>query len=459
MKKMLCAAFLLGTATAHANLSEHQYARIAKLEEAIAELKSDVVQEKAQQRKDGKAFRVPGTDQTVELILRPTLNVISDLGQRGHDNFDMSSIPLKDVDAQYRGKGGFSMTPAGTRLGVKTNHETAKGCIKSHAEIDFNGRSSSRITPRLRHAYIAYNQFLVGQTNTFFHDTSTMLNMADLSGVMNAPLRQSQIRIAHKTNSGLDLGLSFERPFTDVVYQGSSSDNTPSSTGTTAYTESPTSTEGVSTRGRYSQPTMPDAVVGIKYATPLGHIGVRGLVRQLKVKYLSGATNGAGSDYTAKKTGYGVGVSASVNMGSNLQCVGQYNVGRGMGRYIPDATGYSAYVDPIQKKMELIRLSHYLVGAKYTWTPDVTTNVMYQRINMTPTRFMSSIVNNWNKKIEQMFVNTFVRILPNTDVGLEYMYAERQAQPSVSKEVATPAQPKGAKGIAHRVQMMIAYTF
>lgn len=463
MKKTLLAMLMVTAAVTVADAKKHetQERRIAQIEETLAQLKQEAENERAQKVKDGKNFRVPGTDQTVELILRPTLNVIGDFGQRGGDTFDVGSLPLKDVDAQHRGRGGHSMTPAGTRLGFKTNHDTAKGPVKSHFEMDFNGRNSAtsagRITPRLRHAYISYNQFLFGQTNTLFHDTNTMLDTVELCGVMNGPLRQAQVRFAHKMDCGFDMGVSFERPFTDTVWRGTdASTSTASATGTRAYTESPTLTEGVSTRGTYSQPAAPDAVVGVKYETPLGHIGVRGLARDLRVKYLNNATNTSGSDFTARKTGYGVGVSGSVNACAKLTFVGQYNVGRGIGRYVPDATGYSAYIDPINKQMELIRVSHYLVGAKYAWTPDVTTNVTYQRVNITPSKLMSSSVNNWNKKLDQLFVNTFVNVMPNTKVGVEYMYAERQAQAAVG---SSPAQPNGAKGTAHRVQMIVMYTF
>lgn len=463
MNKTLFVALMLGTATmATAHTGQSQDARIQKLEQALAELKQEAEKERSQKQKDGKALRVPGTEQTIELILRPTLNVLGDVGQRGRDNFDISSISLKDVDPQHRGRGGFSMTPAGTRLGFRTNHDTANGPIKSHFEMDFNARSSAgRLKPRLRHAYITYNQFLAGQTATLFQDTSTMLDTVDLSGIMNGPTRQAQLRMAHKTASGFDLAVSLERPFTDVVWQGTSlSSSTPSSTGTTAYSEFASTTEGISTRGTYSQSTVPDAIVSVKYATPRGHIGVRGLARELKVKNLSQtATNAAGGDFKDRKTAYGVGVSGSLNMAEKITLVAQYNVGRGIGRYIPDAEGYSAYVDPTNKQMDLIRISHYMVGAKYNWNPDVSSNVMYQRINITPSRFMSNLVNNWNKKMDQVFVNTFFKVLPNTDLGLEYMFAERRALPSVSDNAATPAQPRGAKGTAHRVQMLVMYTF
>lgn len=451
MKKTLYTAFLLTSAVtvAAANSTE---VRIANLEAAIAELKQQAEQEKTQKAKDGKAVRIPGTAQTVELIFRPTLNTIADFGQRGDDAFGLGSIPLKDVDVQHRGRGGFSMSPGATRLGLRTNHDTAKGPVKTMFEIDFLGRTS-RIQPRLRHAYITHNQFLAGHTNTLFYDGDTTGDITDMSGMMGKPVRQGQLRIAQKVGA-FDGAFSLERPFTDVMYKATSSTSTTySSSGTAVGSETPTSTEGITTRGsQFSQPAVPDAVMSVKYNTAWGHIGGRGVIRDLRVKYISGTTAPGNTTYRASKTGHGLGAFASAKVCEKARLFGQYNVGRGLGRYLPDIGGYSAYVDPTTQTFDLIRVNHYLTGFEWKWTPEIRSNIIYNNYHLTLSKNMPSSILGWNKNLRQAVVNTFFKPLPNTDLGVEYMYGERESQQGGSTN-------RSYKGTSHRVQMVMMYNF
>lgn len=464
MKKTLYIALLLGATVAAASAHNQEHCqRIERLEEALADLKKQAEAEKAQKIKDGKALRIPNTDQTVELVFKPMLHTLFDFGSSNPDHFQLSGIPIKDVSAQQRAPGGFSITPAATRIGFKTNHDTANGPIKALVELDFNGRNNTyisgvgpsgggRLAPRLRHAYVSYNQFLAGQTNTLFYDGGAMPDMVDMSGMQNAPLRQGQLRVALPTMAGFEVSGSVERPFTDVVFTGSNGVYSSSSTGVT--TEGARPTEGLSTRGgQFSQPSLPDAVVAVKYGTPMGYVRLHGVARDLKVKYASGSTNAAGLDFKDRKTGYGIGVSGSINACERLRFLGQYMTGRGLGRYNQDAEGYSAYVDPASKQMDLIRISNYLVGAEWKWTSTIRTNLAYNCLNITPSRFMSSAAAGWNKRMNQAILNTFFKPLPNTDVGVEYMYARKELQRTVSLPHTSP------KGTAHRVQMVLMYTF
>lgn len=440
MKKSLYAALMVSAAlTCSAEAAQNAgstNARIAKLEQAIAELKAQAEQDRVQQQKDGNAFRIPGTSQTVQLVLNPMVNVIGDLGQRGDDMFWVGDIPLERVDGQHRGKGGFSMTPAGTQIGFKTNHDTEKGPIKSHVEMDFFGRTN-RLQPRLRHAYVTHRGFLIGHTNTLFHDLDAIGDTCEQNGAMGAPLRQAQLRLGWKCEKGLEVAVSAERPFTDTVRQDD----------TNAAYEFASTKEGTTTRGTYSQPAAPDGVVALKYATPMGHIGLQGVIRDMRVKHLNdSAGNGENRDYKVRRTALGFGVTTNINFSDKFRAFGQYQSGRGVARYLPDAEGYSAYLDETNKKFELLRANHYLVGTEFKWTPEVRSNVMYNHAHITPNRNMSSEVKRYNKNLKQLFVNTFVTPLPKTDVGLEYMYGERETQ-------------TGNKGKAHRVQMLFIYKF
>lgn len=443
IKKTLCTALLLSTSVVADSHHNSHEARIAELESSISDLKQQVEKSKDQKATDSKALRVPGTGQTFELIFRPTLNTIYDATGSNKDYFDLASIPLTKVDAQARGNSSFSMSAAATRLGFKTNHDTSKGAIQTKVEIDFLARTTTRTQPRLRHAYVSYNQFLAGQTDSLFNDMTAVGSMADMSGIMQAPNRQAQIRAAQKFGA-FDVAASFERPFVDNI----------NNVNGTYTTETPTSTEGVTTRGSLSQPLLPDFVTSFKYNMSWGYVGLRAVVRDLRVKYLVGATTtSAGTaTYGARKMGTGLGASINMNLCEKARLFAQYHTGKGIGRYLVETSGYSAYIDPINKIFDLIKVDQYLAGFEWKWTPEVRSTIMYNDYRLKLSGNMLPSANqSWNKKMKQGVVNTFFKPLPNTEIGVEYMLGYRKIAPRNDR--------KSGYGIAHRIQMVIMYTF
>ncbi len=92
----------------------------------------------------------------------------------------------------------FNFTVTETRFNTQYVHDDLMGFI----ELDFHGAGGNEIVsnsdrPRIRHAFIKYQNFLFGQTWSTFVDTSAIAETADFGGPLNgsAFIRQSQIRL------------------------------------------------------------------------------------------------------------------------------------------------------------------------------------------------------------------------------------------------------------------------
>lgn len=108
----------------------------------------------------------------------------------------------------------FRITARESRFNTKYVHGDVTGFI----EMDFYGTPngneiiSNSYTPRLRHAFIKYQDWLIGQTWSTFMNTSAIPETADFGGplVGEAFIRQGQIRYT----SAYGLSLAIENPET-----------------------------------------------------------------------------------------------------------------------------------------------------------------------------------------------------------------------------------------------------
>ena len=168
----------------------------------------------------------------------------------------------------------FGIAANETRFNTKYTHGDVAGFI----EIDFYGDAvsgggneviSNSSKPRLRHAFVKYKNFLVGQTWTTFQNTSSLAEAADFGGplVASAFIRQGQIRY---TNGGLQL--SIENPESYGGYRGADK----------------------------RDDNMPDFIGKYTFKGDWGNVSVSGLARQLKT-----ASN-------KSETGIGFGVAGRI---------------------------------------------------------------------------------------------------------------------------------------------------
>ncbi len=209
-----------------------------------------------------------------------------------------------------------------TRLNFRVDHKTAGGSsVTAFVEFDFfidnnNGNSDSNevvsnsFEPRMRHAFIKYDNWTFGQTWSTFQDVAALPEALDFVGPAESTtfIRQAMIRY---TTGNLELAL--ENPEAWVA------------------------------GGALGRSTMPDVIARYTFKLDGGsYVKLAGLVRSIKI---AEDANGSQADAT------GWGISASTKFvfdnGNDLRAMVTY--GDGVGRYIGLGFVRDGYVtvDPV----------------------------------------------------------------------------------------------------------------
>ena len=134
-----------------------------------------------------------------------------------NDVFVTSEIPTSRLtDIEF---GRFHMSANQSRMGFGFKFPKAKGNLSAFLEADF--LSSSRGAHsyfRLRHAYLSFGNWLVGQTWTNFGDVNGSPNTLDLEGPNSMPAsRVAQLKWRKKISKTFTLTLAIEEPKADYT--------------------------------------------------------------------------------------------------------------------------------------------------------------------------------------------------------------------------------------------------
>ncbi|RLV58586.1 hypothetical protein D5018_16535 [Parashewanella curva] len=243
-----------------------------------------------------------------------------------------------------------------TRFNTKYVH----GDVTGFVEMDFLGGGGNQIIsnsahPRIRHAFIKYKDFTVGQTWSTFMNTSAIPETADFAGatVGLAFIRQGQIRYSM---GGFKVAL--ENPET---FGGGNEDE-----------------------------TMPDVVGRYDFKGDWGTVSVSALGRQLV------------SQTGQKHSAFGASVAGKINVSDKDDIKFQVHHGE-LGRYI----GVAAAQDMVGEEVE--EVTSYLVSYRHFWNDKVRSSVFYGNIQTEVTDVERS----------QWGVNVFKDLTKNLAVGFE----------------------------------------
>ena len=244
-----------------------------------------------------------------------------------------------------------------TRFNTKYQHGDVTGFI----EMDFYGGGGNEVLtnsrhPRIRHAFIKYKNWTVGQTWSTFVNTSALAEAADFGGplVASAFIRQDQIRY---TAGGLQVAIE-----------------NPESYG-----------------GDGSQDSIPDVVAKYTFKGDWGNVAIAGVAKQLN-------TNGGESE-----SGLGFGISGRIKTFGKDDFRFQLHGGN-TGRYV----GAAAATDLVGEEVE--ETTSVLVAYRHFWTDSLRSNVFYGR---TETEESDRERTHWG-------VNVFKSITPKLSLGVEF---------------------------------------
>jgi len=257
----------------------------------------------------------------------------------------------------------FKIHAKETRFNTKYTH----GDVMAFIELDFYGGGGNEIVsnsshPRIRHAFIKYDKWLMGQTWTTFMNTSALAETVDFAGATMGLVfnRQGQIRY---TNGGLQL--SIENPETwgtDIHGDAASTAND----------------------------SVPDFVGKYTFKGDWGNVSVAAVLQQVDSE-------------VSDETGVGYSIAGRIKASGKNDFRFQIHGGQ-TGRYV----GVVASQGLVNGKYE--DQTAYSVAYRHFWNEGDRTNVFYGSVDTQLSK----------KKRSQFGVNYFKALTKNLSVGVEY---------------------------------------
>jgi len=304
--------------------------------------------------------------------------------------------------------------------------------LSTRFEIDFFGsitgdqRVSNTYAPVLRHAYVQWRNWLVGQTWTNFQDVATLPDAVDFIGTTDGTVfvRQPQVRY---TNGGLSVSAE-NRETTITPYLP----GIPSTTTVTG-AERITSDDGM----------VPDLIARYTYKGSWGHVSAAALLREIKLETTSAART---------TTGVNAPIDDSSWTGA-LSLSGKYMIGKddirfmalygNLGRYV----GLNFSNDAVLNSSgDLESIDGYagFVAFRHVFSPKVRGNIYYALQSYDNDTDLTGLL--VNQSSNSWTANIIFSPLPKLDVGAEFRHATRELE-------------NGSDGNLDRLQLMTKYSF
>ena len=297
---------------------------------------------------------------------------------KGADN-DFNSVNTSKEEASDK----LRATAKITRFGLDFDTPVGDDKVGGKVEVDFASASESL---RIRHAYVTYNNWLLGQTTSNFL-SSHAPEMIDFNTNMGGgTTRIPQVRYNYKLAPTTQLLVAMERG---------------------------ASTATASTV-KYSLPVLTGKVIQ-GFADGKGTASARALIEQYK-------------DETGKddKTGWGVAAGMNYQVSPPLKVSVDVSHVVGNNNYLYGSNS-AYYIDPVSKNIEQNEFNAVQLGATYKFSPQFRSTLAYGGMFADDGNDYAKIANNANsnEKVQQAWINFIYSPAAPIDLGVEYVNGKR----------------------------------
>ena len=365
---------------------------IQKLREEVQTLKSMVQQQQNVQQKQQvliEAVKLQPAQVNVDTT-RPSM--VSKAGA------SVNLYGFLRADAEYQFKGGdgifnrinkvdnkpenedrFYSTATVSRIGLDFTAPVTDANVGGKIEIDFRGTGD---TVRIRHAYLNYNNWLVGQTTSSFLSTETQAEILDFNGALGiGTFRTPMVRYSDKIDANTQYFVGLE--------QGRGDNRFPALTGKLSH----------------------------KLADGAGVVNARALIQEVRARGEGITPTDVAYDDT--KFGWGVGLGANYKLSPQLVLNADYSHVKGDNKYLLYTdTSYST--NTAKDNIDLTEFNAVSVGATYKINPKLRSTLGYGAI------FYDNAPNLQNDKLQQGWLNVMYNPTKPVTFGAEYIYGERE---------------------------------
>lgn len=303
-----------------------------------------------------------------------------------------------------------------TRFFIKTSTPVAGHTLGTTIEMDFqvtgdgDERTTNGYNPRLRHAFITYDNWLMGQTWSTFQDVAALPDNLDFIGPAESTvfIRQPMIRYSNGPWQ-----IAIEQPETTL-------------------------TSGAGGRVVSGEDKVPDVIARYTHKGDFGHVSLAGIFRVLNME--DNLFAGIAQD---SATGYGAALSGKLKVGGkdDFRFMGTY--GEGLGRYIGLNTVNAAAIDAAGNLDPIATYSGF-ASFRHFWTDQARSNVTFGYFKAdNPVVYTGNAVTD---EVWSTHVNLIYSPVPKLDFGVEYIFAKRSLE-------------NGMSGNMNRVQFSSKYAF
>jgi hypothetical protein len=404
------------------------------------------------------SIEIPGTDGRMRVRLSGFIKANAQYdfdGRYNSDSVTAQSIPLNN-SATARQDGNLQVSARRSRVRFESEIDTGWTgdwrFSNQVVEFDFAGSSaaassvgtSNAYQPRLRLAFATLGPLMIGQNATLyqFPGTAQAERLDDGTFLGTSGVRQVGVRYTARLADGLTGAIALESPYSDLTSTDQTNINNDNGQGSFVGSNN-----------------VPDLLAALDYRQSWGGIAGRGVARQIKVDN-QGASAPA-SRFTDSVFGWGVGLGGWLNIGQMIPALegdrlfAVANYGRGLGRYLDSTTnGFGATtnfglpgIQPQATVLDTVGVTTGMIGYRRAWTSTLRSNIVWSIANLDYASYVQnfgSTAGNTNRTATEFSVNLIWSPRPFMDVGVEYIYANR--------DVLNPTTVGAGGGTVSRIQ-------
>lgn len=318
---------------------------------------------------------------------------------------NISAVPLEGSADEAKNSDSLRSTVSASRIGLDFKVPALGNNVGAKLEMDFFG-GATRDQYRIRHAYLTYDQWLVGQTWSNFIAPEYLPETVDAATFVGGSLQRTPtIRYTAKISDQTNAVISVEDP-------------------------------------KYSAATDPD-----------NEMRLPALVGRINHKFANGSVVSGRSFVAEKKTSadeltsWGVGLGGKYQMSEDTMLKADYYHVKGDGRFLLWAN--SGYALDSNQQMQSNELDVISLGITHKFTPQLRGTLGYGYMQAKDDNQFAKIhatSATQNKNLWQGWTNIIYNPYKPISLGAEYVYGERETF-------------DGRQGADNRFNFMALYEF
>ena len=374
--------------TSYAGATEQ--AQIEQLRQEVATLKAFVQQQQqVQQQNTSQVVAQPVAEKSKVDGLKLTTSNGAEFKLYGSIRADANYI-IEGADNDFnvvatsRGEATDKLrsTLKTTRLGVDFSTPIENGKLGGKLETDFAGTGDSL---RIRHAYLTYNNWLIGQTSSNFLSNHAPEMIDFGTNVGGGTARIPMVRYSQKV-----------APKTQVMVALEKGDST-----------------ATNVTPKYSLPVLTAKVIQ-GFDEDKGSLSARAMVQDYKA-------DAAQDDAIA----WGVAVGVNYQATAPLKLSADYSYVQGDNKYLYGSNA-AFVIDPIHQEIEQNEFHAVQVGATYKFSPQWRSTLAYGALFADNETDYAKLNVEANEEIQQAWLNIIYSPAKPIDLGIEYVNGKRE---------------------------------